>query len=87
MGKVIEGGYGGRLALREQDGWWVCYWAKLDTMEGASEIARVRLALIHDEPLVKQSFINFCKQAFEVAAREALGTMPEWPKPPMPSKD
>ena len=85
--RIIEGGYGGRLAFREKDRWWICYWAKLDTMEGASEIGRVRMALVADEPLLRQQFIDFCKAAFEVATREALGTTPEWPKPPMTAKD
>jgi hypothetical protein len=87
MAEMIEGGFGGRLALREEGKWWVCYWAKLDTMTGAVPVARVRMNLVVEQPLLRQQFINFCKACFDVAAREALGTDPEWPKPPMPAKD
>ena len=84
---IQEGGFGGRIALREEGEWWVCYWAQLDSMESKAEIARVRMVVIMQDPMVKQQFINFCKSAFGVIAREALGETPLWPKPPMPAKD
>jgi len=42
---------------------------------------------VMQDPIVKQQFINFCKAAFDVVAREALGTTPLWPKPPTTAKD
>lgn len=82
-----EGGFGGRLAFREESQWWVCYWARLDTATGRTEIARVRMVAIMQDPILKQQFINFCKAAFDVIAREALGETPLWPKPPIEAKD
>lgn len=87
MAAVEEGGFGGRLAFREESEWWVCYWARLDTRQGATEIARVRMVAVMQDPILKQQFINFCKATFDVIAREALGTTPLWPKPALPAKD
>lgn len=87
MAEGIEGGFGGRLAFREESEWWVCYWARLDTRRGATELARVRMVAIMQDPILKQQFINFCKATFDVIAREALGETPLWPKPPLPAKD
>jgi hypothetical protein len=77
----------GRIALREQGKWWIAYHAKLDTMAGAVEIARVRRNLVRMDPMLKEAFIRFVKEAFAVACREALGETPEWPKPPQPAPD
>ena len=75
----------GRIALREKGKWWVAYHAPLDTMDGAIEIGRIRLNLVMADRMLKERFIAFIQEAFNVACREALGTTPEYPKPPMPA--
>jgi len=85
--RIDPEGFAGRLAFREEREWWICYWARMDTRAGATELARVRLVVVMQDPIVKQQFINFCKAAFDVVAREALGTTPLWPKPPTTAKD
>ena len=88
MSDTIEpGGFGGRLAFREEGKFWVCYWARLDTREGAAELARVHLVAVKQDPILKQQFMNFCKSVFDVIAREALGATPLWPKPETPARD
>jgi hypothetical protein len=82
-----EPDFSGRLAFREQGQWWIAYWARLDTMDGATELARVRMVAIMQDPILRQQFINFCKATFDVVVREALGTTPLWPKPPTPARD
>lgn len=73
----------GRIAFREKGKWWVAYHAKLDTMDGATELGRIRLNIIAADPMFKQQWMRTIKDAFAVVCREALGETPEYPKPAM----
>lgn len=77
----------GRIAFREKGKWWVAYLAPRHTMDGATEIGRIRMNLIQQDPMLKERFIGFIREAFNVACREALGVTPEYPKPPMPAPE
>jgi hypothetical protein len=39
----------GRLAFRVEGDWWVAYYALPTTMDGAMEMARIRMALVQDQ--------------------------------------
>jgi hypothetical protein len=68
-----------RLAMRSEGKWWVCYYAKPDTMVGAIALARVRLHLVEAAPEIKTSFINFCTAVMNIAAKEVVGAgITEW---------
>lgn len=58
----------GRLAFRVEGDWWVAYWALPDKMEGALELARVQLAIVHGHPWRKSQFMkmleHFIKEMF-----------------------
>lgn len=77
----------GRIALRDEGKWWVAYMAPLHTMDGATEIARIRLNLVTADRMLRERFIAFVQEAFNVVCREALGVTPEYPKPPMPAPE
>lgn len=77
----------GRIALRDEGDWWVAYHARLDTMDGATEIGRIRMNLVKQDHMLKERFIAFIREAFNVACREALGLTPEYPTPPMPAAE
>ena len=77
----------GRIALRHEGDWWVAYHARLDTMEGATELGRIRMNLVTADRMLKERFTTLITEAFSVACREALGLTPEYPKPPMPAPE
>ncbi len=77
----------GRIAFREKGKWWVAYLAPSETMDGATEIGRIRMNLVQQDRMLEERFIAFIQEAFNVACREALGVTPEYPKPPMPAPE
>jgi hypothetical protein len=52
-----------RIAMRVEGGWWVAYLAKYETMEGATELGRIRRTIAD---------IETCKAGFVAVMREAL---------------
>jgi hypothetical protein len=47
----------GRIAMRVQGDWWVAYYAKPGTMDGALELGRVRMAVVADSEERKHAFV------------------------------
>ena len=70
-----------RIALRQEGQWWNAYLAKPDTMEGAVEIARLRMTMASD-PATKDAFIAFTRVAMERALKVVHGLdIAKWGEP------
>lgn len=71
----------GRLALRVEGNLWNAYWApRLDTMNGATLMASVRMTIAM-LPGVREAFLTFARDSFDAIAKDALGTTPHWQEP------
>ena len=70
-----------RIALRTEGSWWIAYLASPITMDGAIEIARVRLAPAQADPAIKQAFIDFTQRVMEAAAKASLQEIAHWNAP------
>lgn len=64
----MPAGHPFRIALRAEGEWWVAYVAKPSDMDGAIEIARVRLKPAKEDPKVKQAFIDFAQLVVDSTA-------------------
>ena len=72
----------GRLALRVEGEWWNGYWApRHDSMEGAVQIASVRMTAAANDEKVKAAFIHFMQAAFASVVMDSTGLKAEWEKP------
>lgn len=70
-----------RLAFRREDKWWRCYLARLGTMDGALELASIRMSLVEGDAATKEAFMAAMRSAFTTACRDlGLGT-PTFPGP------
>lgn len=67
----------GRLALREQDGWWVAYYAMKDTMEGAIELARIKMQLVLDKDS-KRQYMDAMRDILGRSLADIVGAKPDW---------
>jgi hypothetical protein len=67
----------GRLAMRVQGDWWVAYYALSDTMEGAIELARVRMSLM-ENPDSRDQFLNAMRDVLGRGLAQVVGGNPEW---------
>ena len=54
----------GRLAFRHEGNYWRCYWAPLDTMEGAVELGSLAMEIVVDQSQ-KQLFMAFMRNYIE----------------------
>jgi hypothetical protein len=73
---VTETVIAGRLAFRIDDTWWVASWAKPDTMDGAIELARIRMTLVRDNERLRTVFVDLIRAGADHMLNEA-GLAPE----------
>ena len=70
----------GRLAFRHEGDYWRCYWAPLDTMEGAVELGSIAMEIVVDQDR-KQLFMalmrNYTESLFPVDHWEEPVKAPE----------
>jgi hypothetical protein len=76
----------GRLALREEVGFWRAYYAKPDTMEGSILLGSIRMTLIRDNPTLKEGFMKLMQQSVTYALLETDVSV-SWPNPPQPAPE
>lgn len=79
-----------RLALRVEGTWWVAYAAQLDTMDGAEEIARIRMPIVAgpDRSARKHTFVALMQDAMTCLITELTGRVPTWNEPgPAPESE
>jgi hypothetical protein len=86
MGRAMSKYQFGRLAFRADGADWIVYFAKVGTMDGAIEMARIKMALVED-PELKQQFQSFMQAAVTVSIKEATGLAASWPDPPQPAPE
>jgi hypothetical protein len=70
----------GRLAMRVEGDWWVAYYAQSDTMQGALELGRIRMAFVQDFS-AKEIFKALMRDAVTAIIKEITGEKPLWPEP------
>lgn len=71
----------GRLAMRGEGDWWVAYYAKMGTMDGALELGRVRMT-IAQVPEHKAATLEYYKAIVGGMIANAVGADVAWPSPP-----
>jgi hypothetical protein len=71
----------GRIALRVEGDWWVAYFAKPKTMEGAIELARVRMTVVRPDAKRKAAFMELVRSYIDEILAEQTGVTPSWPEP------
>lgn len=64
-----------RLALRAEGDWWVAYAAGTETMDRATEIARIRMSVVTDDR-VKDGFKALMKDALTAILTD-IGAPPQ----------
>jgi hypothetical protein len=67
----------GRLAFGVEGDWWVAYYARPDSMEGAIDLGRIQMALVQDRGR-KKLFMDLMKSALGEFLRDATGGDPTW---------
>lgn len=67
----------GRLALRVEGDWWVAYFAKPATMEGAIELARIAMRLVQDRAR-KEAFMALMRDAVDEFLQDIYGERGDW---------
>lgn len=74
-----------RLAFREEDGFWTCYVARLDTMKDAMPIGSILMRVVQEHVEVKDAFMHVMKQTFSIIIEEVTGAPPvNWSARPAP---
>lgn len=67
----------GRLAFRVEGEIWAAYYAKADTMEGATWLGSIKLTLVEDEGR-KLAFMALMRSAVSDAMAGLFGVEPTW---------
>lgn len=68
----------GRLAFREEGEMWCCYWAKPDSMVGATLLGAVQLKAAVQNPAVKAQFMDLMKTLMHSVAGELGLNVADW---------
>lgn len=76
MGK--RGGQIGRLAMREEGGMWVAYYALNHTMRDALMLGCVRMAFIVGNEDRKLAFMGMMREAVADIVEAKIGVRPDW---------
>lgn len=76
----------GRLAMRVEGDWWIAYFAKIGTMDGAIELGRLRMTLA-EEPKIKAATLEYFKGVMSKMMASVNGAKLEWPTPPQPAPE
>lgn len=71
----------GRLALRVEGEWWIAYYARPETMNGAIPLARIRMDLVIN-PKRKEAFMGLMRESVAAIIEGATGGTVTWPDPP-----
>jgi hypothetical protein len=79
----------GRLAFRHEGEFWNAYWApQMDSMSGAILLASIRMNLVENSNVMKDSFMTMSKAAFSVIIKDLVGVVPQWRDPqPAPERE
>lgn len=75
-----------RLALRVEGEWWIAYVAKHETMEGAMELARIRMSAAKIKP-IKDAFMATMQLTISELIKESSGLDAVWPEAPKPAPE
>ena len=75
-----------RLAMRVEGTWWVAYLAHSDTMEGASEVGRIRLSIVKDQDR-RTAFIEIMTKFMSEVIKDRFGVVPDWKTEPAPESE
>lgn len=76
----------GRLAMRVEGDWWIAYYAKIGTMEGALELGRLRMVLA-EIPAIKTATLEYYKGVMTAMVSGTIGAKLEWPTPEQPAPE
>lgn len=68
----------GRLAMRQEGGNWVAYYALNETMDNAILIGSIRMGAIIRKPERKAAFMDMMRDIVTDIIEENTGTRPEW---------
>lgn len=71
----------GRIAYRVEGSWWVAYYALPNTMEGAIEIARIRMAVVDPNDDRKVTFMSLIQGFITEFLSSTTGEAPNWLDP------
>lgn len=71
----------GRLAMRHEGANWNAYYAMPGTMEGAIFLGSIGMRFVAD-PVRKDAFMSFMREAVSDLIEEACGIRPVWPDAP-----
>lgn len=69
-----------RLSFRVEGENWNAYYANINTMEGATYLGSVKMALVAN-PKRRDQFIAFMRDCFGDVTQQAFGHRPEWNEP------
>lgn len=75
---------GMRLAFRVEGLRYVAYFADLDSMDGAEEIASMASACLGDDE-IRGAFMALSRSIFSAICQEVYGFTPEWKDDPVPA--
>lgn len=64
----------GRLAFRKENGYWNAYLAPVDTMEGATLLGSIAMALIVDNLELELQFVDLMQKGLEKELSGVLKT-------------
>lgn len=67
----------GRLAFRVEGDWWVCYYAKPNTMDGAIRMATIAMGIVRDAER-KEIFMGLMRNALGEFLEEHFGEVATW---------
>lgn len=70
----------GRLAMREEGGFWNAYYATTGTMEGAILLGSIRMQFVA-RPERKAEFMAMMREAVGDVLEGITGVRPVWPEP------
>lgn len=71
-----------RLAFRVEGKFWRCYIAKIDTMEGATEIGAVVMRAVEDHPEIKLAFMDTMRDVMKTTLAAIGLPGATFPNPP-----
>lgn len=78
----------GRLALRVEGPRWVAYFAQTHTMDDALEIGSMSMAIVKQNPELKEPFKDLMKSAMSSIIHAAMGKETAWnPGKPAPEHE
>ena len=68
----------GRLAMRQEGGNWVAYYAMTDTMDGALFLGSIKMSMIKLKRERKDAFMDLMRDCVCDIIEESTGTRPTW---------